>query len=169
MAGVGTSKGSLEFGSGSTALQLFNVVDADVAIPSVGNVAISVLARASPVYWRLAASVHRALTSGLVNHEPSGPVGADKAAEAPIEHLRHAEHDLEETLKREQDAHQGVAKSSTTASRKPSRYTPKKRSRCCSTRPSPPLGRCRPPTRRQGEIFRWCHNQTPASRPCGRT
>jgi len=55
MAGIGTSKGSLEFGSGSTALQLFNVVDADVAIPSVGNVAISVLARASPVYCRLAA------------------------------------------------------------------------------------------------------------------
>jgi hypothetical protein len=59
MTGVGTTKRSLEFGSGSAALQLFNGVDAHVAIPSVGNVAISVLARASPVYWRLAASVHR--------------------------------------------------------------------------------------------------------------
>src|ERR1700761_5705466 len=46
----------------------------------------------------------------MTNHEPSGLVGADKSAEAPIEHLRHAEHDLEEALKREQEARQGVEK-----------------------------------------------------------
>jgi hypothetical protein len=44
----------------------------------------------------------------MSNHEPSGPDGPDKGVEAPIEHLRHAEHDLEKALEREQEARHEV-------------------------------------------------------------
>jgi hypothetical protein len=46
----------------------------------------------------------------MSNHEQSGPDGSEKAAEEPIEHLRHAEQDLEKALKQEQEAHRGVKK-----------------------------------------------------------
>jgi hypothetical protein len=45
----------------------------------------------------------------MSNHEPSGD-RPDKAAEEPIEHLRHAEHDLEKALEHEQEARHEVEK-----------------------------------------------------------
>src|SRR5436190_767172 len=46
----------------------------------------------------------------MTNHNPSGPDGADRAAEEPIEHLRHAQHDLEKALEKEEEAQHDVKK-----------------------------------------------------------
>jgi hypothetical protein len=46
----------------------------------------------------------------MSNNEPSGPDGPNHVAEEPIEHLRHAEHDLEKALEREAEARRGVEK-----------------------------------------------------------
>ncbi|HLH95608.1 MAG TPA: hypothetical protein VKW08_10880 [Xanthobacteraceae bacterium] len=46
----------------------------------------------------------------MSNQKPSGLGGLGNGAEAPIEHLRHAEQDLEKALEQEQEARQEVEK-----------------------------------------------------------
>lgn len=46
----------------------------------------------------------------MSNHEPSGHQGPDNIEEEPLDHLRHAERDLEKALEREQEARHEVEK-----------------------------------------------------------
>jgi hypothetical protein len=46
----------------------------------------------------------------MSNHEPSGQHGPVNAPEEPLEHLRHAEHDLEKALEKEPEARHEVEK-----------------------------------------------------------
>jgi hypothetical protein len=46
----------------------------------------------------------------MSNHNPSGPGGPDNEVEEPIEHLRHAERDLEKALEMEHEASHEVEK-----------------------------------------------------------
>jgi hypothetical protein len=46
----------------------------------------------------------------MSHDDASGPDGPEKVGEEPIEHLRHAEHDLEKALEREAEARHGVEK-----------------------------------------------------------
>jgi hypothetical protein len=46
----------------------------------------------------------------MSNHNPSGPGGPDNEVEEPIEHLRHAERDLEKALEKEHEARHEVEK-----------------------------------------------------------
>ena len=46
----------------------------------------------------------------MTNHNPSGPDGTDRVAEEQIEHLHHAERDLEKALEKEHEGRNDVEK-----------------------------------------------------------